>query len=400
MRTDSTRCSAGAIEALRGWLARAFPAELPEAPRLHAPEGRAQDAHEAIRPTMVDRLPDGLKEVLTKDQAKLYALIWERFVASQMTAAKKRTTAVGLAAETPSGPALFRGDATRLVEPGFYKVVRLSATKDEKREGSLPELRQGEVLKARALRPEQRFTRGPLRYTDASIIQALDEEGIGRPSTYAPIISVLLERFYVTREGGELRPSTLGTMISGILVESFPDLIDAGFTARIEAQLDEVEEARADWVEMIRGFYAPFKRRVDEVMEGLKSYKGTLDEATDRVCEKCGLPMVKRLGRHGFFLACTGFPACKTTASLPLAPCPRCGTGEIVAKRKAAGRSREFYGCSRYPTCDFVSFYKPTASSCPKCGQFLVERFDKKRGSYKSCINPLCDQHRGREGGA
>jgi len=220
----------------------------------------------------------------------------------------------------------------------------------------------------------------------------LEEKGIGRPSTYAPIISVLLERYYVTRENKQLVPTTLGRKIDEILVGSFPDVVDSGFTAGMESMLDDVEESKRDWVAAIGQFYGPFKKRVDDIMETLQSVKGSLDEPTDQVCEKCGKPMVKKLGRFGFFLACTGFPTCKNTKSIPLARCPRpdC-TGEIVARRKSKGRGREFYGCSRYPECDFITYFKPTSSYCPKCNWFLVERFDKKKGSYKACINPACN---------
>jgi DNA topoisomerase-1 len=203
---------------------------------------------------------------------------------------------------------------------------------------------------------------------------------------------VLLERYYVTRENKQLVPTTLGRKIDEILVGSFPDVVDSGFTAGMESMLDEVEESRRDWVAAIGQFYGPFKERVDGIMETLQSFKGSLDETTDVVCEKCGKPMVKKLGRFGFFLACSGFPGCKNTKSIPLARCPRPGcTGEIVARRKSKGRGREFYGCSNYPECDFITYFKPTNSYCPKCGWFLVERFDKKRGSYKACINPACD---------
>jgi DNA topoisomerase-1 len=250
----------------------------------------------------------------------------------------------------------------------------------------------GETLHRESFVPEQHFTQGPSRYTDASMIKALEEQGIGRPSTYAPIISVLLERYYVTRDNRQLAPTTLGRMINDILVESFPAILDIRFTAEMESGLDEVEEGRGDWVGMIGGFWKPFKARVDEVMENLVSFRGRLDEATDIVCEKCGKPMVKKLGRFGFFLACTGFPECRNTRSIPLAKCPRpdCG-GEIVSRRRAKGRGREFYGCTRYPECDFITYHKPTNSYCPHCGHFLVEKFDKRRGSFKACINPSCD---------
>ena len=392
MRTDSTRISDVAIAEARGYIGEKYPAELPGSPNVYIADGKAQDAHEAIRPTIVAYEPDSLKEHLSKDQMRLYALIWERFVASQMTNAKIRSTSSDILV----GEAVFRAGSSRVVEQGFYKVVKLGASKEDKAEsagsgGGAPELHTGEELKLERFRPEQHFTQGPSRYTDASIIKALEEQGIGRPSTYAPIISVLLDRYYVTRENRQLAPTTLGRMISDILVESFPQVVNVGFTAGMEAGLDEVEEARTDWVRMIRDFYGPFKLRVDEVMEKLQSYRGSLDEPTDIVCDKCGRPMVKKLGRFGFFLACTGFPECRNTRSIPLAKCPRCGQGDIVARRRAKGRGREFYGCSRYPDCDFITYNKPTGSTCPKCGWFLVEKYDKKSGSHKACINPSCD---------
>ncbi len=387
MRTDSVRVSDVALKDVRGWLGEHFPAELPAEPVVYATDKKAQDAHEAIRPTMVSYTPEAIKEYLNKDQQKLYGIIWERFVASQMTQAKQRSTSM----EVSVGLARFRVGASRLVEKGFYKVIKLLATKDDK-ESSLPEMRVGEELRLEAYRPEQHFTQGPARFTDASIIKLLEEKGIGRPSTYAPIISVLLERYYVTRENKQLVPTTLGRKINEILVGSFGDVVDAGFTADMENMLDQVEESKRDWVSAMGDFYGPFKQRIDDIMATLQSFKGSLDEPTDQVCEKCGRPMVKKLGRFGFFLACTGFPDCKNTKSIPLARCPRPGcTGEIVARRKSKGRGREFYGCSRYPECDFITYYKPTNSYCPKCGWFLVERFDKKRGSYKACINPACD---------
>ncbi|HUW68828.1 MAG TPA: type I DNA topoisomerase [bacterium] len=387
MRTDSVRVSDVAIKEVRQFLTEHFPAELPAEPLVYATDKKAQDAHEAIRPTMIPYTPESIKEYLNKDQQKLYGIIWERFVASQMTPAKQRSTALDILA----GEAVFRITASKLVEKGFYKVIKLLATKEDK-ESSLPEMRIGEELKLEGYRPEQHFTQGAARFTDASIIKILEEQGIGRPSTYAPIISVLLERYYVTRENRQLVPTTLGRKINEILVEAFPDVVNVGFTAGMESMLDEVEESKRDWVAAIEQFYGPFKSRIDDIMNTLQSFKGSLDEPTDVVCEKCGKPMVKKLGRFGFFLACTGFPECKNTKSIPLARCPRPGcNGEIVARRKAKGRGREFYGCSNYPACDFITYYKPTNSYCPKCGWFLVERFDKKRGSYKACINPACD---------
>lgn len=388
MRTDSTRISETAITEVRALLAERFPAELPASPNVYVTDGKAQDAHEAIRPTIVAYDPESVKEHLSKDQQKLYALIWERFVASQMTSAKMRSSSADIIA----GEGTFRVVSSRVIERGFYKVIKLGATKEDKAEGNVPELKTGEEIKLELVRAEQHFTQGPSRFTDASIIKALEEQGIGRPSTYAPIISVLLERYYVSRENRQLVPTTLGRMISDILVEYFPGVVNVGFTAGMEAMLDEVEDEKADWVGKIRDFYRPFKEKVDEVMEDLQSFRGTLDEPTDIVCEKCGKPMVKKLGRFGYFLACTGFPECRNTRSIPLGKCPRPGCGgDIVARRRAKGKGREFYGCTNYPTCDFITYNKPTSTICPKCGWFLVEKFDKKSGSHKACINPDCD---------
>ncbi len=393
MRTDSVRVSDTALAELREWIGANHPAELPPSPNVYTVAGKAQDAHEAIRPTLTTYTPDALKDALPRDQLRLYSLIWERFVASQMTSAKSRGTTIDISAKSGAGDeALFRMTSSFLVEKGFFKVIKISSSKEDREEKHFPELAVGELVHREAFIPEQHFTQGPSRFTDASIIKALEELGIGRPSTYAPIISVLLERYYVTRDNRQLAPTTLGRMINDMLVESFPAILDVGFTAGMETALDRVEEGKGDWLGMLRDFWKPFKARVDEVNETIQSYRGRLDEPTDIVCEKCGKPMVKKLGRFGFFLACTGFPECRNTRSIPLAKCPRPGcTGDIVARRSSKGRGREFYGCTRYPECDFITYYKPINSNCPKCGWFLVEKFDKKSGGTKACINPDCD---------
>ena len=303
-----------------------------------------------------------------------------------MNNAKTTTTS----AEIVAGDAMFRVSASKITEKGFYSVIKLLSSKEEKT-GNLPSLKTGETIKSEKFYPEQHFTQGPARYTDASIVRTLEEKGIGRPSTYAPIISVLLDRYYVTRSNKQLVPTLLGRMICKILVESFPDVINEHFTAEVENNLDKVEQDELVWNGMIADFFDPFRKRVDEVMESVQSVKGSLDEPTDKICEKCGKPMVKKLGRFGYFLACSGFPECHNTKSIPLAKCPVPGcNGEIVA-RKTKGRGKEFYGCTNYPTCNFISHFKPIDATCPKCGWFLVEKFDKKNGTYKSCINPDCD---------
>jgi DNA topoisomerase I len=386
MRTDSVRIAQSALDEVRAWISKNHPEDLPPEQIQYAVGKGAQDAHEGIRPTYVSYTPDSVKEYLTRDQLRLYTIIWERFVSSQMNNAKTRTTSV----EIQAGDALFRMSASKIVEKGFYHVIKVLSSKEDET-GTLPSLKEGEEITAHSFYPEQHFTQGPARYTDASIVRTLEEKGIGRPSTYAPIISVLLDRYYVTRSNRQLVPTPLGRMISKILVESFPEVINESFTADVENDLDKVEQHKLVWNTMIGDFYVPFKKRVEEVMEKQESVKGIFDEPTDKVCEKCGKSMVKKLGRFGFFLACSGFPECHNTRSIPLAKCPMPGcNGEIVI-RKTKGRGKEFYGCTNYPNCNFVTHFKPTDQYCPKCGWFLVEKYDKKNGTYKSCINPACD---------
>jgi DNA topoisomerase-1 len=397
MRTDSVRVSAGALEELRGWLAKTYPKELPEKPLEYTSGKKAQDAHEAIRPTYVSYTPDYVTEYLNRDQLRLYTIIWERFVSSQMTNAKTRTVSAEIkAACAGGGEGVFRVSGTKMIEKGFYQVLKLLSSKDEKG-APYPPIKTGDVLNVDKFHPEQHFTQGPPRYTEASIIDVLREKDIGRPSTYAPIISVLLDRYYVTRSNKQLVPTLLGKKIYEVLVEYFPQYVDVAFTAAMENKLDEVEESQLKWPDMLREFWGPFKAQVDEVGKTLESFKGTLDEPTDYVCEKCGKPLVKKLGRFGFFLACSGFPECRNTKSVPLATCPKCG-GDVVA-RKTKGRGKEFYGCANYPDCDFISHFKPINQNCPKCGQFMVEKYDKRNGSHKACINPNCDYlHSAEEG--
>jgi DNA topoisomerase-1 len=386
MRTDSTRISESALEEAREFIGKEYPGELPEAPILYAAGKGAQDAHEAIRPTYVTRTPTELKKHLTSEEFRLYSIIWERFVSSQMNPSKASTTTVDFAA----GRCIFRASSTKVVEKGFQKALTLLASKEQTK--ALPPFETGETVEWLKFHPEQHFTMGPPRYTDATIVKTLEEKGIGRPSTYAPIISVLLDRYYVVRKARQLIPTILGKIINDMLSKSFPELLDPSFTAAMELKLDQVEEGKSDWQTMIREFYGPFEDKVTSVQETLESVKGVMDEKTDVICDVCGRPMVKKLGRYGFFLACTGFPECKNTKPVPLAACPRPGCGgQIVARKRKRGRGREFYGCTNYPICDFVTYFKPTDSPCPKCGHFLVEKEDRQRGTYKSCINPECD---------
>ena len=386
MRTDSTRISDQAVQETREWLGKNYPDELPEKAPVYSVKKSAQDAHEAIRPTYIQYTPDEIKKHLNKDQFKLYSIIWERFVSSQMINAKTLTTSVDI--EIKDG--VFRISSTKPVIKGFQKVIK--QLKSKEKSVKVPVLKEGEKVSIDDFSANQHFTTGPSRFTDASIVKMLEENGIGRPSTYAPIISVLLDRYYVVRRNKQLQPTTLGRIISDMLSTQFPNVVNQEFTAEMEKTLDRVEVEGVEWHEMIGKFYGPFKKQVEHVNETLESIKGVLDEPTDEVCEKCGKPMIKKLGRFGFFLACSGFPECRNTKAVPLADCPREGCdGKIVARKKAGGRGKEFYGCTNYPECDFISHFKPTNQSCPKCGYFLVEKNDRKTGIVKACINPECD---------
>ena len=396
MRTDSVRISQSALEEVRNWIGEKYPKDLPEKALEYSVGKKAQDAHEAIRPTFVNYTPDDMKDHLNKDQIRIYTIIWERFVSSQMKNARTKTVSVDISLSSNGECGIFRTSGTKIVEKGFYQVMKLLASKDEK--GSpYPNMKKGDIVKFDEFRPEQHFTQGPARYTDASIVKTLEEKGIGRPSTYVPIISVLLDRYYVTRSNKQLVPTVLGKMINELLVENFSNVVDAGFTASMETKLDEVEESNRSWPDMIREFWDPFKDRVDEVGKTLESFKGVLDEVTDYKCDKCGKPMLKKLGRFGFFLACSGFPECRNPKSIPLASCPKC-PGDIVS-RKTRGRGKEFYGCNNCPDCDFISHFKPIDKNCPKCGWFLVEKSDKKNRNANACINPDCDYSQSSEDG-
>ena len=386
MRTDSIRVSNQALEDVRTFISRNYPDELPGKPIIYSPKKGAQDAHEAIRPTYTAHTPAEMKEFLSRDQHRLYSLIWERFVSSQMTNARTKTVSV----DFEIGEGLFRASASKVVEKGFQRILKILKSKEKTTK--LPSLSEGEKLAVGEFTPEQHYTSGPIRYTDASIVKTLEEGGIGRPSTYAPIISVLLDRYYVVRRNKQLLPTVLGRIISDMLVSQFPNILESGFTASLEEQLDKVEEDKVLWRDIVKDFYTPFIEKVTHVNQTLESIKGILDEKTDEVCEKCGRPMLKRLGRYGFFLACGGFPECRNSKPLPLAACPLSDcNGKIVARKKQGRQGKEFYGCSNYPDCNFITHFKPTEANCPGCGWFLVEKTDKKRDNNRACINPDCD---------
>ncbi|NLI11943.1 type I DNA topoisomerase [Pelotomaculum propionicicum] len=387
IRTDSTRVSASAREETARYIGERFGA--PYVGRETAQTGSrkgVQDAHEAIRPTSIYREPDQIKGYLTNDQYKLYRLIWSRFLASQMSHAVFDTTSVDINA----GPCVFRATGSVIKFPGFMKVYTESRDNDEKDEESLlPELKEGEEVEARKLTPKQNFTQPPPRYTEATLVKTLEEKGIGRPSTYAPIVETIIKRGYVVRENKQFYPTELGDIVVSLLKNHFHDVIDVEFTAGMEEKLDEIEEGDLDWVKVLDDFYWPFNSTLEKAEEEI-GHVQVADEVTEEVCEQCGRNMVIKLGRFGKFLACPGFPECRSTRPL-LEPvgvkCPRC-EGELVARRSKKGR--KFFGCSRFPDCDFVTWDQPSKVKCPACGDLMVEKKSAGKASSLRCINPNC----------
>jgi len=392
IRTDSTRIADEAARAVAAFIEQQYGPEYRPAKRREA-EKRAgeQGAHEAIRPTDVNRTPEMVKPYLTSDQYRLYKLIWERFVASEMAPAVLDTVSVELAA----GEHVFRATGQTLKFPGFMKVYIESEDEEaprEEAEGLLPDLAEGQWVRLLRLEPRQHFTQPPPRYSEAMLVKALEERGIGRPSTYAPIIQTIQARGYVVKRDKRFEPTQLGVLVTDILKEYFPRIIDVEFTAHLESDLDAVEEGALSWKELLSQFYGPFEATLKEAEEKVGGFE-LEDEVSDVRCEKCGRFMVVKYGRFGKFLACPGFPECKSTKPIfeeTGVTCPACGTGRIV-ERKAKKGGRKFYGCTNYPNCDFVSWEKPVNRPCPECGApFLVEKRTKEYGLAHVCKAPDC----------
>ena len=404
MRTDSTNVAESAQKEAWAFVKQKFGDEyLPPTPRVYKKRvAGAQEAHEAIRPTSILREPDTIKQFLDADQFKLYDLIWKRFLASQMASAVFDTTAVDIAASNRQSPVasrqstehasrtthhadyLFRANGSILKFRGFlavYKEGRDEAEdKDDEANKMLPPLARDEPLDLLGIYPEQHFTQPPPRYTEATLIKALEEKGIGRPSTYAPILSTIQERFYVERlPDRKLKPADLGFIVNDLLVKHFPNEIDVGFTAQMEEQLDKVAEGAANWVQVLRDFYAPFKQTLDRATLEMPEVALPV-ETTNEVCDKCGAPMVVKRGRFGKFIACSAFPKCKNTRNLAASggsantgvQCPECKQGEIVEKKSKKGRI--FYSCNRYPDCRFALWDKPVKEPCPRCNSLMTQK--------------------------
>ncbi len=486
MRTDSTRVAQEAVDSVRTFIGDKYGSDyLPAKPVYYKSKKGAQDAHEAIRPTAVMRTPESIKKYLKKDQLALYSLIWKRFVASQMKPTIFDVTTVDIKA----GKYTFRANGSIIKFKGFMSVYMEGRddSSDEDRESILPELVEGQVLQLLGITPEQHFTQPPPRYSESTIVKVLEENGIGRPSTYASIISTIQSRDYVIKDKGRFVPTEVGRLVNNVLIKSFPDILDVKFTAKMETELDDIEDGKRKWVEVLEEFYGPFSQSLKEAPDNIRAAKKDMEEETDEVCEVCGEKMIIKWGKFGRFMACTGYPECKNTKELDQAGkgseepepieevCDLCGSpmaikngrygkflactaypeckntkkigqeksvpdepsdevcekcdspmviktgrfgrylactkypkckstrplsigvdcpkedcdGYIGEKRSKRGRS--FYGCSKYPDCDFVLWNKPVTQKCPECGApFLVEKTSKAKGEFLACMDKEC----------
>lgn len=423
MRTDSVNVSREAQAQARGFIGKRYGDNfVPKQPRQYSTKSKsAQEAHEAVRPTSVNRTPALMRKHLNRDQYRLYNLIWKRFVASQMVPAVYDQTSVDIVADlhrritanatdiddslratlAENPKYLFRASGSVLKFPGFLVLYQEGREDDEEEEKEvrLPDLYNGEVVDLLELLPNQHFTQPPPRYSEATLVKALEENGIGRPSTYAPIINTLQSRGYVERAGKRLTPTELGNIVNDLLVEHFPNVMDIGFTAQMEEDLDRIAGGKRDWVEVLRDFYGPFSQRLEAAKENMQEVD--LQEETGELCEKCGNPMVIKFGRYGKFIACSNFPECRNTKPYLEkvgVDCPECG-GDIVVRRTRSGRT--FYGCSNYPDCEWSSWKRPVPTPCPQCGGLLVEA---KRDTLKclDCEEQFAEdaieaEHTGRE---
>ncbi len=387
IRTDSVRVSDEALSALRAYIPERFGAEyLPEKAIEYKGRKNAQDAHEAIRPTDIHRTPDSIKASLSKEQYNLYRLIYNRFLASQMMPALYETMTMEIAG---SGVVMrFYGEHKSFA--GFTSVYEES-TDDAvaSAETTLPQLVEGDAVTLADVSSEQHFTQPPSRYTEASLVRMMEEKGIGRPSTYAPTITTILARGYVSREKKRLYPTELGRMVTSMMETYFKDIVDMEFTAELEDKLDKVEEGETDWKQILREFYPPFEKTLEIAEQQIEKVE-VKDEPSDVPCDKCGAMMVYKMGRFGKFLACPNFPECRNTKPIVNyieAPCPKCGARLM---EKTSRKNRKFYGCEQYPACDFVSWEKPVTEKCPVCGSYMVEKRGRKGEVWYLCANETC----------
>ncbi|WP_442599486.1 type I DNA topoisomerase [Neobacillus sp. D3-1R] len=386
MRTDSTRISEVAQAEANSFIETSYGKEyLLEAARKEKKQTNAQDAHEAIRPTSTLRDPQSMKDFLSRDQFRLYKLIWERFVASQMASAIMDTMSVDL----KNGNVIFRANGSKVKFPGFMKVyVEGTDDQTDERDKLLPNLAEGDVIVKKDIDPKQHFTQPPPRYTEARLVKTLEELGIGRPSTFAPTLDTIQKRGYVTLDNKRFIPTELGEIVTQLILEFFPEVINVEFTAKMEQGLDDIEDGKVNWVKIIDDFYRDFETHLEKAEKEMEKVE-VKDEPAGEDCEECGSPMVYKMGRYGKFMACSNFPDCRNTKPIVKdigVKCPNCEKGNII-ERKSKKR-RIFYGCDQFPECDFLSWDKPLARPCPKCESLLVEK-KLKKGIQVQCIQ--CD---------
>ncbi|PGR99778.1 type I DNA topoisomerase [Bacillus thuringiensis] len=387
MRTDSTRISETAQTEVRTYITEAYGTEyIGTEKKKESKKSNAQDAHEAIRPTSVMRKPEELKSFLSRDQLRLYKLIWERFVASQMASAIMDTVTARLI----NNNVQFRASGSVVKFPGFMKVyVESKDDGAEEKDKMLPPLEVGETVFSKDLEPKQHFTQPPPRYTEARLVRTLEELGIGRPSTYVPTLETIQKRGYVGLDNKRFVPTELGEIVIELILEFFPEIINIEFTANMEQSLDEVEEGNANWVKIVDDFYVGFEPRLEKAEKEMREVE-IKDEPAGEDCELCGHPMVFKMGKYGKFMACSNFPDCRNTKAIVKeigVTCPKCEEGQII-ERRSNKKKRLFYGCGTYPECDFVSWDKPIGRKCPKCEGMLVEK-KLKKGVQVQCIS--CD---------
>ena len=391
MRTDSVRISEIAKDEAKGYVKEKFGEKYIGEPIVRKASPRAQDAHEAIRPTSLFREPEKIKDFLTPDQYRLYNIIWHRFLASQMAKLILKITTAEIACNNYS----LLAQGKQVIFPGFTKILK-DDRDDQQQE--LPPLATGDLLKMIKVSPSQHFTQPPARFTEALLIKTLEEKGIGRPSTYSPIVDTIQKREYVEMKEKKFFPTPLGFAVNQLLTDHFPDIINPDFTAKIEERLDQVEAGSEQWISVVKDVYLPFITQLDKAGSAIEKIKVPLQE-TGEMCEKCGKPLVFRQGRFGKFLACSGYPECKFTKpfieELNL-PCPKadCG-GKVISRKTKTGK--KFYGCSNYPKCNFSSWDKPMGKNCITCGAFMVLRFSKQKKSYPACSNAECPGKKGKK---
>ncbi|MBA7667811.1 DNA topoisomerase 1 [subsurface metagenome] len=396
MRTDSTRVARSAVTEAREFIREKYGSQFipPHARSFVRKVKGAQEAHEAIRPTRIWREPDLIKPYLTAPQFKLYQLIWKRMVASQMSAALFDNTAVDIQAQCLDSRTkyLLRTSCSVTRFPGFMilYIEGKDEAEEERKISPLPLLEKGDELELLGLFPEQRFTQPPSRFTEATLVKMLEQWGIGRPSTYAPILSTIQERGYVTKDKGRFQPTELGFVVNDLLVKHFPDIVDIKFTANMEEELDEIANESRDWRGVVQDFYVPFEKSLQSASLLMEKVK-LAEELTEEICPECGKPLIIKMGRYGKFVACSGYPECKYTKPYQVkigVKCPQCG-GELL--ERMSKKKRVFYGCSNYPDCQFATNFRPLPQPCPKCGSLMTTY----RQNWARCIK--CG-HRGKIG--